>query len=159
MTDIVSPIDEQPVYTYRELSEAEALRRLTKAQEVQHEWVRVPLEERVAICRRMLERYAEFEDEYAEQISRMMGKPIGQARGEFRGPMRERTLYLCDLAAEALADDAPPDKSGFRRFVRREPVGTVLDIAAWNYPLIIAINVVVLPIPEGARKQPLAPGV
>lgn len=149
MTDIVSPIDEQPVYTYRQLSEAEALRRLQKAEEAQLEWVQVPLSRRIEICRSMLERYAEFEDDYAEQISRMMGKPIGQARGEFRGPMRERTLHLCDLATSALADDVLPDKAGFRRFVRREPVGTVLDIAAWNYPLIIAINVIVPAVLSG----------
>ena len=29
------------------------------------------------------------------------------------------------------------------RFIRHEPVGVVLDIAAWNYPLLIAVNVVV----------------
>lgn len=143
MTDIVSPIDEQPVYTYRALTEAEAMRRLSKAEQAQQQWAKVPLARRIEVCRAMLDRYAEFEDEYAEQICRMMGKPIAHARGEFRGPMRERTLHLCELATEALADQVLPDKAGFRRFIRREPVGTVLDIAAWNYPLIIPINVVV----------------
>ena len=143
MTDIVSPIDDQAVYTFRELTEDEARQRLSKAAEVQKQWAQVPLSQRLEVCRGMLDRYAEFEEDYAEQISRMMGKPIGQARGEFRGPMRERTLKLCELAEAALADETLPAKAGFHRFIRREPVGTVLDIAAWNYPLIIPINVVV----------------
>ncbi len=143
MPDIVSPIDDQAVYTYRALTEAEALARLDKAEQVQRDWRTVALSERIEVCRQMLLRYAEFEEDYAEQVSRMMGKPIAHARGEFRGPMRERTLHLCDLATEALADHVLPDKAGFSRFVRREPVGTVLDIAAWNYPLIIPINVIV----------------
>ncbi len=143
MPDIVSPIDDQAVYSFRRLTEAEALERLARAEKVQRDWQRVPLSRRVEVCRDMLARYAEFEQSYAEQITRMMGKPLGQARGEFRGPMRERTLHLCDAAAAALADDVLPEKTGLQRFIRRAPVGTVLDIAAWNYPLIIAINVVV----------------
>lgn len=143
MPDIVSPIDDQVAYTFSELSEAEALTRLDQASDVQRQWSQVSLERRIEVCREMLTRYAEFEEQYAEQLTRMMGKPLAHARGEFRGPMRERTLALCDMAAQSLADHVLPDRPGFRRFIRREPVGTVLDIAAWNYPLLIPINVIV----------------
>jgi acyl-CoA reductase-like NAD-dependent aldehyde dehydrogenase len=143
MPDIVSPIDDQVAYSYNELEESEALARLDRADEAQRDWQAVPLSRRIEVCRDMLARYGEFEEQYAEQITRMMGKPLAHARGEFRGPMRERTLALCDMAEAALADHVLPEKAGFRRFIRREPVGTVLDIAAWNYPLIIAINAVV----------------
>jgi acyl-CoA reductase-like NAD-dependent aldehyde dehydrogenase len=143
MPDIVSPIDDQVAYSYNELDEFEALARLDRADEARRDWQAVPLPRRIAVCRDMLARYGEFEEQYAEQITRMMGKPLAEARGEYRGPMRERTLALCDMAEAALADYVPPAKDGFRRFIRREPVGTVLDIAAWNYPLIIAINVLV----------------
>ncbi|MCX4247061.1 aldehyde dehydrogenase family protein [Paraliomyxa miuraensis] len=143
MPDIVSPIDDQVAYTYSELGEAEALAKLDRADEVQRQWQEVPLSRRLEVCRAMLQRYGELEEHYAEQITRMMGKPLAHARGEYRGPMRERTLALCDMAEAALADHVLPQKLGFDRFIRREPVGTVLDIAAWNYPLIIPINVVV----------------
>ena len=42
-----------------------------------------------------------------------------------------------------MQDDALPPKEGFRRFIRHEPLGIVLDIPAWNYPLLIAVNVVI----------------
>ena len=34
-------------------------------------------------------------------------------------------------------------KPGFRRFIRREPLGVVFTVAAWNYPYLIAVNSVV----------------
>jgi acyl-CoA reductase-like NAD-dependent aldehyde dehydrogenase len=50
---------------------------------------------------------------------------------------------MIGIAAEALADvDAGP-KPDFRRFVRREPLGVVFTVAAWNYPYLIAVNSVV----------------
>ena len=42
-----------------------------------------------------------------------------------------------------LRDEPLPPLQGFDRFIRHEPVGVVLDISAWNYPLLITVNVVV----------------
>src|SRR2546422_10862314 len=50
---------------------------------------------------------------------------------------------MMSLAPEALRDDPLPPVPGFIRFVRHEPVGVVLDISAWNYPLLITVNVVI----------------
>ena len=50
---------------------------------------------------------------------------------------------MLSLASEALADEVIERGDGIRRTIVREPLGVVLDIAAWNYPLIIAANVVV----------------
>jgi acyl-CoA reductase-like NAD-dependent aldehyde dehydrogenase len=77
-----------------------------------------------------------------------MGRPIRYAPSEVRGTL-ERARYMVDIAAEALADvDAGP-KQGFRRFVRREPLGVVFTVAAWNYPYLIAVNSVVPAIMAG----------
>jgi acyl-CoA reductase-like NAD-dependent aldehyde dehydrogenase len=149
MPDIVSPIDGKVAYHYERLGAAEAMQRLQTAQAAQRAWRHVPLARRIEVCRGMLAAYAAHEAEYAEQITRMMGKPVAHARGEFRGPMRERTEHLCAIAEAALADIELPPKPGSRRFIRHEPVGVVLDIAAWNYPLIIAINVLVPAVLSG----------
>jgi acyl-CoA reductase-like NAD-dependent aldehyde dehydrogenase len=143
MPDIVSPIDGRVAYGYASLDTEAALAVLARAETAQRQWSRTPLAERIALCQRMLTAYASRVAEYSEQITRMMGKPLGQARGEFERSMTERTNHLCAIAEAALADKTLPDKPGFRRFIRREPVGIVLDIAAWNYPLLIAINVIV----------------
>lgn len=143
MPEIVSPVDGRVVHSYDELTVEQALERLGKAEAAQRAWGETPLAQRVDLCRRMLAAYREKSDENATDITRMMGKPIGQARGEFEGGMVERTEHLCSIAHEALADERLPDKDGLRRWIARDPVGVVLDIAAWNYPLLIATNVIV----------------
>jgi len=35
------------------------------------------------------------------------------------------------------------EKDGFNRFIRREPLGIVFVVPAWNYPYLIAVNTVV----------------
>jgi acyl-CoA reductase-like NAD-dependent aldehyde dehydrogenase len=47
------------------------------------------------------------------------------------------------IAPRALEDIGAGPKENFTRFIRREPLGVVLTIAAWNYPYLIAVNSVV----------------
>jgi acyl-CoA reductase-like NAD-dependent aldehyde dehydrogenase len=143
MPEIVSPIDGQPAYHFDLLSPEQVSARVELAGATSRAWRDSSIDERVALCRNMLSAYARNLDQNAEEITRMMGKPIGQARGEFEGTMVERVEHLCKIAPEALADQVLPEKEGFHRFIRHEPVGIVLDIAAWNYPLAIAVNVIV----------------
>lgn len=140
---VTSPIDGRPAHRFETLEASEIDRRLALASGTARAYRESDLASRVALCRRMLDAYAERLDENARAITRAMGKPISQSRGEFERTMVERTGHLCEIAADALADLVLPEKPGFRRFVRHEPVGVVLDIAAWNYPLAIATNVIV----------------
>ncbi|TMA31392.1 MAG: aldehyde dehydrogenase family protein, partial [Deltaproteobacteria bacterium] len=55
----------------------------------------------------------------------------------------DRARHMIGIAPEALADVRPAAKSGFTRFVRREPLGVVLTVAPWNYPLLTAVNSIV----------------
>lgn len=141
--EIISPIDAQVAYAFEYLDPDVARAAITKARKAQEAWARSSMPQRVTLCRAFLDAYAAKLDDHALEITRMMGKPLGQARGEFEGTLRERTNYLCDVAAEALADVQLPEKAGLDRKIRRVPVGVVLDIAAWNYPLAVAVNVVV----------------
>ncbi|QRN94423.1 aldehyde dehydrogenase family protein [Archangium violaceum] len=101
-----------------------------------------PLSERKAWCERMVAAMEARADAIATDISRMMGKPLSQARGEIRG-MAERARYMISIADASLADIVLPPKQGFERRIVKEPLGVVLDLPAWNYPLLTAVNVVV----------------
>ncbi len=80
-------------------------------------------------------------DEIARDISRQMGKPLSQAKGEVGG-MAGRLRYMASIAAESLADLVLPPKPGFERRIAKEPLGVVLDLPAWNYPLLTAVNAI-----------------
>src|SRR5699024_9064979 len=80
----------------------------------------------------------------AAELAHTMGRPIAQGAGEVGG-FEERARYMIETAPRALTDIDPValgagDKPGFRRFIRREPVGVVLTIAPWNFPYMTAVN-------------------
>jgi len=111
------------------------------AQGASAQWRWTPVAERVALTQRFIEEMLKGQEDIAKEITLQMGKPIQQSRAEVV-TMTERARYLAAIAETALADEILPEKTGFFRKIVQEPRGVVLDIAAWNYPLLIAINIV-----------------
>ncbi len=119
--------------------EAEA--RARRAAEAQRGVGRTPVRERVALVERFVERFLARGDEVARDITGMMGKPLAQARREV-ATMGDRARHMASIAEAALAPEVLRAKAGFHREIERTPLGVVLDIAPWNYPLLTAINVI-----------------
>ena len=100
------------------------------------------LEERVAICEGALDYIMANSDAIAADITGQMGKPFQQSINELKG-VRERVRAMVKLAPEVLGEQTLPEKPGFVRKIVKEPVGVVLVIAPWNYPLLTAVNAIV----------------
>ncbi len=81
-------------------------------------------------------------DEIALELTKMMGRPIRYTPFEIKGGFKERALRMISLAEEALSDIHPAEIDGFKRFVKKEPIGTVLVLLPWNYPYLTAVNAV-----------------
>ena len=80
--------------------------------------------------------------EVVPELAQQMGRPVRYG-GEFRG-VEERARHMVRIAEKSLAPIVPEDeRPGFRRMIKREPVGVVLVIAPWNYPFLTAINTIV----------------
>ena len=115
---------------------------LQRARTAQALWRSVPVVERAAILERFSAAFEARGTEIATELCWQMGRPAKYAPNEVRG-MLERARHMTRIAAAALADiDAGP-KPPLRRFIRREPLGVVFVVAAWNYPYLIAVNSVV----------------
>ena len=104
-------------------------------------WRKLSLEDRIPIVEAGLAHLRAAEEEIVRDVTRQMGKPLAQARGEL-ATMFERAAQSIADAPVALSPDIL-SKSGLVRRIEHEPLGVVLDIAAWNYPLVIPINVIV----------------
>ncbi|HKZ74799.1 MAG TPA: aldehyde dehydrogenase family protein [Steroidobacteraceae bacterium] len=138
----ISPVDGR-VYVERPYANAAQIdAALAAAVSAQRSWRATPIEERARICRAFAAAFERQRDAVAPELSWQMGRPSAYAPNEVRGTL-ERARYMIDAAAEALADIDVGAKAGFTRFIRREPLGVVLTIAAWNYPYLISINSVV----------------
>lgn len=121
---------------------------VTQASSVQKEWAASSLDERVALCKRFMDALEDMRHDIAVDITGQMGKTYGAAFGEVGG-VYERCQGMMDLAPSVLADKHIADKAGCERLIRREPVGVVLCVAPWNYPLLTAVNTIVPAILAG----------
>jgi acyl-CoA reductase-like NAD-dependent aldehyde dehydrogenase len=138
----ISPVDGRLCAERALSSAAEIDAALEAAQAAQRAWRTVPLAARAALLERFASEFERRGAAVAEGLSVQMGRPIRFAPSEVRGTL-ERARHMTGAASGALADlDAGP-KPGFRRFIRREPLGVVFTVAAWNYPYLIAVNSVV----------------
>jgi len=144
----ISPVD-GTVYVERPYAAAADIERvLARAATAQRAWRTVPVAERVRRVQAFATAFEKRRDAIAEEITWQMGRPLAAAPGEVRGTL-ERARHMASIAERSLADIDPGPKEGFKRFVRREPLGVVLTIAAWNYPYLIAVNSVVPAILAG----------
>ncbi len=135
----ISPVDGR-VYVERvPATAAEIDATLQRARVAQLQWRRVPGPERVALMQGFCAAFEARAADIGSELSWQMGRPIRYAPSEVRGTL-ERARYMIGAASAALADVEPGPKPGFRRFIRREPLGVVFTVAAWNYPYLIAVN-------------------
>jgi succinate-semialdehyde dehydrogenase/glutarate-semialdehyde dehydrogenase len=76
-------------------------------------------------------------DEVAPILTREMGKTLVSARAEVLKCAKNMRFYAAN-AAKFLADEplaTPADVGASRAFARYEPLGVVLAVMPWNYPL------------------------
>src|SRR3984893_2191539 len=139
---LINPATEKIFHSVEPTPETDLEPIVGRMRAAQRDWREVPVAQRVEISRAFMESFRSMKEQVALDLTRQMGKPIGQARGEVN-TMLDRAETMMRLAPLGLADETLEPKPGFHRFIRHEPLGIVLDIPAWNYPLLIAVNVVI----------------
>ncbi|MGE3148937.1 MAG: aldehyde dehydrogenase family protein [Pseudorhodoplanes sp.] len=144
MSDIVcvSPVDGREFARKAAATAAEIEKTLAAARKAQREWAKRPIAERARLCSAAVDAMLAMRAEIAPELSWQMGRPIKYAGGELNG-FEERARYMISIAESALAPVTPETKAGFKRYIRRDPVGLVLTIAPWNYPYLTSVNTVI----------------
>jgi acyl-CoA reductase-like NAD-dependent aldehyde dehydrogenase len=140
--EVFNPYDQKLVYKLPYDDDRSLELKLDRARRAYASWRRLPLEARAEQVRRGLERFRGGAEEVARDITLQMGKPLREARREVE-TFFERAEHMLAIAAGSLAPEVVPEKEGFHRRIEHAPLGVVLDIAAWNYPLLIPVNVIV----------------
>lgn len=135
----VNPANGETLKTYEAMGEEEIERRLQLAEATFRTYRTTTFAERA----RLLNRAAELLDGMQQDVGRVMttemGKPIKQARAEVAKCAKAMRWYA-EHAEELLADEEPSDSdvkdSGASRVrVRYRPLGPVLAVMPWNFPL------------------------
>jgi acyl-CoA reductase-like NAD-dependent aldehyde dehydrogenase len=135
---LISPVDGR-VYLERPALTPDAARAaVARARAAQPAWAARPLEDRIALVKAGVAKLAEMKEVLVGELAWQMGRPTRYG-GEFGG-VADRTTYMSDIAATALAPMVAEHSDRFERRITREPVGVVFIIAPWNYPYLTTIN-------------------
>lgn len=136
MTDTlesINPDNNAIIERYRIHDNGEIDSRLGRCLSAQQSWRRISIEDRCDALRQLAEALEADKAKLARLMTLEMGKPVSQARGEV-----EKCIWVCNyyadnaptfLAPEAIDTDAKRSEVVFN------PLGVVLAIMPWNFPL------------------------
>ena len=129
----LNPARDERLAEYPAFSDADVDAALDRAAAAQTGWAALSFAERSAVLRRTAEVLRAQVEDLALLVTREMGKPLAEARAEV-----EKCATACDYYAEHAAEflaDEPVDTSADRSWIGYEPVGVVLAVMPWNFPL------------------------
>lgn len=115
-------------------SAADAKAAVVSAHRAFDSWRQQPAPVRAQLLRRWHSLIVEHTEDLAQLISREQGKPLAEARGE----VAYGASYVDWFAGEAVrcyGDIIPAAVPNRTMLVTREPVGVVVAITPWNFPL------------------------
>ncbi|EEP75510.1 conserved hypothetical protein [Uncinocarpus reesii 1704] len=137
----ISPITSTPVLTRSGIAESDLLALPLAAQAAFRSFSQsTTLAQRQEIVARALALLEKRKNALARQLTDHMGRPIKYTGVEITTAVK-RGEYLNRVAGEVLGDKIEADSEpGFKRYLKKEPVGVVLIIFAWNYPYLILVN-------------------
>lgn len=135
----VNPANGETLKTYEAMGEEEIERRLRLAEATFRTYRTTTFDERARLLHRAADLLQEDRDDIARVITTEMGKPVAQARAEAVKCAKAMHWYA-DHAARLLADEEPDasdvkDSGASRVLVRYRPLGPVLAVMPWNFPL------------------------
>jgi succinate-semialdehyde dehydrogenase/glutarate-semialdehyde dehydrogenase len=135
----VNPATGETLKTYDALGAEEIERRLAAAETAFRTHRTTTFAERGLLMRRAADLLEEDQPDIARVMTTEMGKPIKQARAEAAKCAKAMRWYA-DRAEELLADEEPAavdvkDSGASRAIVRYRPLGPVLAVMPWNFPL------------------------
>ncbi len=132
----INPATGQTVKTFSELSDEEVERDLARAATTFRTYRRTTFAERSAWMRQAGEILDSEVDTVAEMMTTEMGKTIAAARQEVQ-KCAKACRYFAQHAEEFLADEpADADAVGATTaYARYQPLGPVLAVMPWNFPL------------------------
>ncbi|RCI09372.1 hypothetical protein L249_3705 [Ophiocordyceps polyrhachis-furcata BCC 54312] len=136
----ISPSTNEPILTRNGASPTELDALLKVSVEAFNRFrTTTSLADRQRIVKTFLKGLSDGEASLAQEVTTQMGRPIAFAAKEVSTAVK-RGEYMLKISDEALKDTPGEAEKGFRRFIRKVPVGPVLIIFAWNYPYLTLVN-------------------
>jgi succinate-semialdehyde dehydrogenase/glutarate-semialdehyde dehydrogenase len=128
-----NPYTGEILHQFPAFSAAEIEQILTESYQAAATWRTISFAERAAVLRRVAELLRRRQHELAHLMAIEMGKPVHDGRAE-----AQKCAACCDYYAahaEAFLADETIETDAGRSFLSYAPLGVVLAIMPWNFPL------------------------
>jgi len=133
MITAVNPATEQAIQSYSKLNNQQVVGKIAHANANFLAWRKTRFEHRADLLRQVAEILRKQTDKFAHLITAEMGKPIAEARSEV-----EKCAWVCDYYADHAATFLQKEiieTDASKSYVSFPPLGVVLAIMPWNFPL------------------------
>ncbi|MCJ0879603.1 betaine-aldehyde dehydrogenase [Pseudomonas sp. JI-2] len=134
----INPANGEVLADVAEAGAADLERAVESAEQGQRIWAALTGIERARIMRRAVDLLRERNDELALLETLDTGKPLSETRSVDIITGADVLEYYAGLAPAIEGEQIPLRDSSFV-YTRREPLGVVAGIGAWNYPIQIAL--------------------
>lgn len=129
----VNPFSGEVLKFFDQDSDEDIEKKISVSEEAFTHWRNLSVSDRVSFLSAMADALSSRIEEFAEIMTLEMGKPIRQAKAEVH-----KCALVCrhyaSVASKVLADETVPTDAS-QSFVKREPLGPLLAIMPWNFPL------------------------
>ena len=131
--ETVNPATGKRLRSYTALTSGQVEERLETAADAFERWAGAELADRTHLLRSLASAFRERKEMLATLITSEMGKTLAEAQAEV-----EKCAWACDYYADNAALHLAPEpvqSSAARSYVAYRPLGAVLAIMPWNFPL------------------------
>ncbi|MEJ0093198.1 MAG: NAD-dependent succinate-semialdehyde dehydrogenase [Methylocella sp.] len=129
----INPFTGRTIATFPNQTDAEVEQTLSATAAAFRVWRQTPIADRAAIVRQMGLTLRTRSDEFAEDITREMGKTLAEARAEVQKCADQCEWYAAN-GPSMLADKAVSVEKG-DAYISYLPLGPVLGVMPWNFPI------------------------
>ena len=133
-----NPATGEKLNAYRKQSREEASKVVDRAHDAFLDWRETPISKRAEIISRMGKLLNENQDELAEMMTEQMGKTLSESKQEVK-LCAQICKYTAENGPDALKDEERETQKG-RGIITYQPIGVILAMQPWNFPLYQVIR-------------------
>jgi len=129
----VNPATGKPIRTYEEMTPDAAAAAIVNAHSAWQAWRTTPFRQRAPLMKKAASLLRQRKSELSTLMADEMGKPLAQGVSEV-----EKCAWVCEYYADFAESHLAPDvikSESSKSYVAFEPLGVVLAIMPWNFPL------------------------
>ncbi len=141
--DTMNPATAEVIGSFQQDDATSISAKFQRASQAQNRWAQVSLNDRNEKIARFATLLKANLDECALDLTRETGKPLSQAKGEIKATQSRLNFFLEQTPAVLQPRKLAGYESGTSEEIHYEPLGTVANISAWNYPYFVGSNVII----------------